>query len=99
MYSIQGLWSAAELALSITFVIVNNGGYRALDEFAPHFGLTALPGTLLPHLDFCALARAQGLEAVRVSRATELDAALSMALAAPGPVLVEVCVEQGNSTR
>ena len=99
MYSIQGLWSAAELALSITFVIVNNGGYRALDEFAPHFALTALPGTLLPHLDFCALARAQGLEAVRVSRATELDAALSMALAAPGTVLLEVCVEQGNSTR
>lgn len=29
MYSIQGLWSAAELALPVTFVIVNNGGYRA----------------------------------------------------------------------
>jgi len=96
MYSIQGLWSAAELALPVTFVIVNNGGYRALDEFAPHFGLTALPGTLLPHLDFCALARAQGVEAVRASRCAELDAALPMAFAARGPVLVEVCVEQGK---
>jgi len=95
MYSIQGLWSAAELALPVTFVIVNNGGYRALDEFAPHFGLTALPGTLLPHLDFCALARAQGVEAVRVSRCAELAAALSMAFAARGPVLVEVCIERG----
>src|SRR5215469_4206690 len=47
MYSIQGLWSAAELSLPVTFVIVNNGGYRALDEFAPHFGLRAPPGTLL----------------------------------------------------
>jgi benzoylformate decarboxylase len=93
MYSIQGLWTAAELALPVTFVIVNNGGYRALDEFAPHFGLTVLPGTLLPHLDFCALARAQGVEGVRVSRSAELDAALSMAFAARGPVLVEVCVE------
>jgi benzoylformate decarboxylase len=93
MYSIQGLWSAAELALPVTFVIVNNGGYRALDEFAPHFGLTALPGTQLPHLDFCALARAQGVEAVRASRCAELDTALSMAFAARGPVLVEVCVE------
>ena len=97
MYSIQGLWSAAQLALPVTFVIVNNGGYRALDEFAPHFGVSNPPGTCLPHLDFCALARAQGVEAVRVSRCAELDAALSMAFAAPGPALVEVCVEQASS--
>jgi len=92
MYAIQGLWSAAELALPVTLVIINNGGYRALDEFAPHFGMTALPGTRLAHLDFCALARAQGVEAVRVSRCAELAAALSLAFAAPGPMLVEVCV-------
>ena len=92
MYSIQGMWSAAELALPVAFVIVNNGGYRALDEFAPHFGLTAVPGTRLPHIDFCALARAQGVEAVRVNRCADLDGALSMAFAAAGPVLVEVCV-------
>jgi benzoylformate decarboxylase len=93
MYSIQALWSAAELAVPVAFVIVNNGGYRALDEFAPQFGLSALPGTLLPHLDFCALARAQGVEAVRVSGCAQLDAALSKAFATPGPVLVEVCME------
>ena len=94
MYSIQGLWSAAELAVPVSFVIVNNGGYRALDEFAPHFGLARLPGTRLPHLDFCALARAQGVEGIRVTRCAELDAALRMAFAATGPLLVEVCVEK-----
>jgi len=93
MYSIQGLWSAAELALPVAFVIVNNRGYRALDEFAAHFGLATLPGTHLAHLDFCALARAQGVEAVRVSRCAELDGALRMAFAATHPVLIEVCVE------
>ena len=67
MYAIQGLWSAAELALPVAFVIINNGGYRALDEFAAHFGLGTPPGTRLAHLDFCALARAQGIEALRVS--------------------------------
>jgi benzoylformate decarboxylase len=80
----------------VTFVIVNNGGYRALDEFAPHFGLTTLPGTQLPHLDFCALARAQGVEGVRVTRCAELDAALRMAFTATAPVLVEVCVEKNR---
>src|SRR5437588_847502 len=93
MYSIQGLWSAAELALPVAFVIVNNRSYRALNEFAAHFGLATPPGTLLPHLDFCALARAQGVEAVRVSRCAELDGALRMAFAATHPLLIEVCVE------
>jgi benzoylformate decarboxylase len=93
MYSIQGLWSAAELAVPVTFVIVNNRGYRALDEFASHFGLATVPGTSLPHLDFCALAQAQGVKGVRVTRCAELDEALRMAFAAAGPVLVEVCVE------
>jgi benzoylformate decarboxylase len=92
MYAIQGLWSAAELAVPVAFVIINNGGYRALDEFAPHFGLATPPGTRLAHLDFCALARAQGIEAVRVSACAELDAALRMAFRATQPILLEVCV-------
>ena len=35
MYSIQALWSAAQLKLPITFVILNNRRYAALQEFAP----------------------------------------------------------------
>ena len=92
MYSIQGLWSAAELGLPVAFVIVKNGSYSALNEFGPHFGLTKLPGTDLPHLDFCALARSQGVEARYVGACADLDAALAAAFAATGPVLVEVSV-------
>ncbi len=93
MYAIQGLWSAAELGTPVAFVIVNNRSYRALDEFAPHFGLSTPPGTRLSHLDFCELARAQGLQAVRVASCVELGPALQMAFAADRPVLVEVCLE------
>jgi benzoylformate decarboxylase len=93
MYSIQGLWSAAELRLPVAFVIVRNGSYRALDDFGEHFGLTRLPGTALPHLDFCALARGQGVTACRVARCADLDQALATAFAASEPVLVEVAIE------
>jgi benzoylformate decarboxylase len=93
MYAIQGLWSAAKLAVPVAFVIVNNGGYRALEQFAPHFGVSRPPGTRLPHLDFCALAQAQGVGSVRVTRCAELDAALRAAFSAERPLLVEVCVE------
>ena len=92
MYSIQGLWTAAELALPVAFIIVNNRSYQALVEFGRHFHLSQLPGTQLPHLDFCGLARSQGVAAVRVERAGELNAALSAAFAARHPMLLDVCV-------
>ena len=92
MYSIQALWSAAQLRLPITFIIVNNRSYKALDLFSQRFGVARPVGTGLPGIDFVQLARAQGCEASRVSRAAELEGALKTALAAPGSVLVEVQV-------
>lgn len=93
MYSIQGLWSAAELGLPVAFIIINNGSYRALEEFGRHFGIQALPGVGLPHLDFCALAAGQGVKALRVERCEDLDAALREIFAAEVPMLLEVCVK------
>jgi benzoylformate decarboxylase len=92
MYSIQALWSAAQLRLPITFIIVNNGRYEALHHFARRFGLEKPVGTDLPGIDFVQLAQAQGCTASRVSRAAELQSALKAALAAPGPTLLEVQV-------
>ncbi|MFN4935427.1 benzoylformate decarboxylase [Bradyrhizobium sp.] len=95
MYSIQALWSAAQLKLPITYVILNNNRYAALQEFAPVFGFAkgeAVQGTDLPHLDFVSIARGMGCDAVRVTEAAELPAALARALAARTPTLVEVLV-------
>ena len=64
LYSIQALWSAAQLKLPITFVILNNRRYAALQDFAPVFGFgpdDPVQGTDLPNLDFVALA--QGMAA------------------------------------
>jgi len=93
MYSIQALWSAAQLALPITFVILKNRRYAALPEFAPAFGFAPdemLPGTELPGIDFVALARGQGCRGMNVSRAGDLRATLTDALQASVPTLVEV---------
>ena len=92
MYSIQGLWSAAQLKLPITFIIVNNARYEALHHFSKRFGLSHPVGTDLPGIDFVQLAKAQGCDALRVTRAAELEPALRRALVAPGPILVEVVV-------
>jgi benzoylformate decarboxylase len=92
MYSIQGLWSAAELRLPIVFIIVKNGGYDALTEFGVLFGMPDLPGLSLPHLDFCAVAHGHGVASRRVTRCEELDEALRSAFRAAEPTLIEVAV-------
>jgi len=89
MYSIQGLWSAAQLKLPITFVIVNNARYEALRSFGRHFGLEKTEGTDLAGIDFSGIARAQGVKAERVSTAAGLDQALQTAFALNQPMLID----------
>jgi len=93
MYAIQALWTAGQLALPITFVIIRNGRYQALEDFGKHFGLAQTPGTKLPALDFVALAKGHGIEGCRVERPDALATTLRQALASDKPILVEVVVD------
>lgn len=93
LYAIQALWTAAQLGLAITFVIIKNERYEALYDFGRLFGLERPPGSDLPAVDFCGLARSQGVSAVHVDRSDQLDAALKDAFGAKQPILVEVKVK------
>ena len=93
MYAIQALWSAAQLRLPISFVILKNRRYAALQDFAHVFGYREgekVEGTELPDIDFVALARGQGCDGVHVENAAELADVLERALAHPKPIVVEV---------
>jgi benzoylformate decarboxylase len=95
MYSIQALWTAAQLRLPMTYVIVNNRRYAALQDFAPVFGFTAneaVQGTDLPDIDFVSIARGMGLAAERVTDPGHLADALRRALWSNAVTLVEVVV-------
>jgi benzoylformate decarboxylase len=96
MYSVQALWSAVELGLSMTIVILQNGRYAAMQNMSKALGFaatTAIPGIELPHLDFVQLANGQGCQACSVSNARELPAAVARALRSKGPFLLSVEVE------
>lgn len=94
MYAIQGLWSAQQLAVGATFVIIKNRRYEALLEFGLHFGLQRTIGTSLPDIDFCALAQGHGVKATTADRRDALDDALRSAFASMArPTLVEVAVD------
>ncbi|MFT4065851.1 benzoylformate decarboxylase [Paraburkholderia sp.] len=102
MYSIQAIWSAVQLRLPITFVILNNARYAALQDFAPVFGFApheTVQGTDLTGLDFVTLAAGMGCPGERVSDAAQLADTLSKALSGKpagsvpgGPTLVEVII-------
>ncbi len=97
MYSIQAIWSAANQSLPMTYVIVNNGGYRIIKQRLKSFhqndhfiGMDFKD----PAVNFAALAEAMGVTAERVTDSTRLRAALDNALAnKTGPNLIEVVCE------
>ena len=96
MYSIQALWTAAHHKLSLTVVIVNNGGYRIIKQrllafhHDDHFvGMDFVD----PPVDFTGIAKALGLEAIRITKAKDVTPALVSAFGRPGAKLIEVVVE------
>ncbi len=93
MYSVQALWTAAQLALPVAVVVLDNAAYLALKALGAALGIDKPPGVDLPALDIAAVADGLGCPARRVQRVDELDAALTEALAAPGPTLTNVVVD------
>lgn len=94
MYGVQSLWSAAETDAPVTFIVVRNGGYVVLENIAHHFGFNDTVGTVLGHLDYALLAKAQGVESWVATDPATLTEALTNAFAATGPNLIEVRIRR-----
>ncbi len=97
MYSIQALWTAAHEKLSIVFLILNNSSYRILKQRTNALKqLSAQTDTYVgmdltdPRIDFPGLARSLGVAAHKARTVAEVRDLLPSALAAGGPVLLDV---------
>lgn len=93
MYSIQALWTAAQLQLPIAFIVLDNGAYLAMRALGSALGIADPPGITLPDLDVGAVAASLGCTAARVERAAELEDTLAAALRDTGPTLTNVRVD------
>jgi benzoylformate decarboxylase len=83
--------------VAVTFVILNNASYRILKQ-----RLHAMKGHAAqadqyvamdiddPRVDYVGLARSLGVPAERIAQAADVGPALTRALAAGGPVLLDV---------
>lgn len=97
MYTLQSLWTMAREGLDVTTVIFANRGYQILRDELAAVGVTEVGRNVVrmfdvvePTLDWVALARGHGVDAVRVADMTGFNAAFAEAMAQKGPRLIEV---------
>jgi benzoylformate decarboxylase len=100
MYSASGFWTQARYGIPVLTVVWNNHNYQvvrwAQDSYQGRMASTQrYPGMYLgdPDIDFVKLAESEGVKAERVTKASELEAALKRGIAATRdgkPCLVEV---------
>jgi benzoylformate decarboxylase len=87
-YGITALWTAAQQELPVTYVLLRNGTYGALQWFADLLGTCDVPGTTIPGLDFTRIAEGYGVPAVH---AQNLDQLRALLVERPsGPRLVQI---------
>jgi acetolactate synthase I/II/III large subunit len=96
MYTLQSLWTQARESLNVTTVVLNNAVYAILHIELMRTGAPAGPGARalldLPGLDLAAMSRGMGVPSSRVTTAEELADQLRMAIAEPGPHLIEAMI-------
>ncbi len=95
-YAITALWSAKAYNVPVTFLVLRNSEYAILKWFASIEQVEGAPGLDLPALSCIDVANGYGVPAREVGGGRdELVEALSGAIAADGPQLLEVPVAPG----
>lgn len=98
MYSPQALWTAAHERLPVTFVVMNNGEYNILKNYARNQAHYRSAGTNQfigmdirdPVIDFQALASSLGVASRRVERAGDIAEAVEDGIRSGRPNLIEL---------
>lgn len=89
----QELATAVQHGAKSIIVLLNNGTYGTIRMHQEREYPARVSGSDLNNPDFCALARAYGYAAERITHTAEFEAALQRALAAEGGSLIEVVLD------
>ena len=75
------------------WIILNDGRYNMCFQGMAALNMAGEADACFPPSDFALLARSMGAEGIRVERESDLDAALVRAMAATGPVVLDVLID------
>jgi benzoylformate decarboxylase len=89
-YSVQSIWTAAQLKLPILFVVLRNGEYAILKAFAEVEDSPDVPGLDIPGIDIVSLARGYGCQAARADTLDVLRSEAAAAATRNAPTVLEV---------
>ncbi|QMS86175.1 thiamine pyrophosphate-binding protein (plasmid) [Nostoc edaphicum CCNP1411] len=99
MYTIQALWTAAHHNIGAKFIICNNRSYQILklnilqywrEQQIPEHAFPSSFNICDPDINFPELARAMGVQSVRVEKPDQIGSAIQKALAHDGPFLIDL---------
>jgi len=91
-YSVQAVYTAVQQKSHVIYVVLQNGEYGILKEFAELEDTPNVPGLDLPGLDIVALGNGYGAKSVLVGNAEDLASAFKAALATEGTSVIVVKV-------
>ncbi len=89
-YSVQSIWSAAQLNLPMLIVVMRNEEYCILKSFAVLEQTPGVPGLDLPGLDIVSIARGYGCDAVRLDDIGAIKKAATEAWKKQRPTVLEI---------
>lgn len=89
----QELATAVQHGAKSIVLLLNNGSFGTIRMHQEREYPAHVSGSGLANPDFCALARAYGYAAERITHTAEFEPALQRALAAPGGSLIEVLLD------
>jgi benzoylformate decarboxylase len=89
-YSLQAIWTAAQLQLPILIVVLRNEQYGVLKSYAALAHTPGVPGLDLPGLDAVSLAKGYGCDAARLDDADAIKRAASEAWTKARPTVLEI---------
>jgi len=98
MMTMAELETARRLKLPLVIILWSDGAFGLIEIHQKRrFG--RVMGTRWENPDFLALARAYGIEGVRIASAGELAGVLERALKADGPVLIDVPIDYAENEK
>ncbi len=98
LFGVQELATARQFGINVVSIVFNNSAYGNVRRDQQQVYGNRLIGSDLVNPDFVALALSFGVLGKRASSPAELEVALTEALAADAPVVIEVPVPTGSDT-